>query len=1432
MVLYNPNAANFIDKNLAASSLGKAGGEPEGFVATSRYDVFLSHASADKPAVQELARRLRERGLEPWLDVWNLIPGAAWQEAIEVALEHSAACAVCLGPGGTGPWQNAEMRAALSRQHETGRMRVIPVLLPGAERGERSRLPPFLAENTWVEFHHGLDDEGALHRLACGIRGIEPGLGPGEAIVPGASPYRGLEHFRVEDAPFFFGREALIGWLLDKLRPGRAASRLLALVGPSGSGKSSLVHAGLLAALARGEEIAGSENWPVVTCRLGEKPLEDLAVALGGNATELPTRIRDLAENPRMLHLTARLALGGAPPERRYVVVIDPFEPLFTRCHDEAERRAFLGNLLEATAAADGPTVVILTLRSDFLGRAAAYPELAAALSDRQVLVGPMSPAELKRAIERPARLAGGDLEGGLTELLLRDIENQAGSLPLLAHTLFVLWEKRDGRSMTRAAYETIGGVAGALDGHAETAFGELSLPEQAVCRRVFLRLVQMGEGAVVTRRFRTLSELVPSGSSDLEREDIERVVRLLADARLLTTEGKDGPPRVTLAHEALIRGWKRLGEWIEKDRAARRLRDELDAAAQKWLQSGRDPADLYRGARLAQAEEWADEHPGELNQSEHEFLQASLALRDEEGSRERVRAQRFKRLSVGLASVAVLFLFAMVLAVVQWRQVERQSQRNMATTLARQAQTVFETDPSVGLLLSIEAARRAERGGEPRLAAVEEVLRSNLARFGGRPLGPRTKTSFLTVNQRWLVTVAEDRKILVWDLTAKNPAAAPETLLELAVGELDFRSTFALSPDRRWLLTRVGGVSEMHDLRSKAKPVSVETADGLGPQGPFSPDSQWLVSQKAGKVILRNLLGRKPFPLPMSNVRSVTFSADSRWLATADKEGIKLWDLQSPDPPLGPRQVLPGSQEAFSLVFSRDGHKLAALAGSVPKVWSIRPDGIGEEPLVLKGKGCERRSPFGLADLSPDGRWLLAISPALGIVKPGEIVEEQRLCLWAVSPEGAAQPKLSEPGAPLAVFSPDSRWFAIARSEGISLHRLSYLQESPLFLPFGGRTHASPHDLAFSPDTRWLVLHSYDDPPRLWDLERLDQDFEPSRIPIPAVKGIVVSPDGRRVLITRNRNLFVWDLPSNRSLGPVPEASECDGWAFSPEGRWLACGSRDGKVLAWQVIDQGDVSRPRLLLRHRAKITALAFSSDARWLASGDAKGSTWRSSLAGIDAPLQLKNEQDHEVVRALAFQPGGHRLAIAGESGVVSFYNVENGRFEGDLPRGGTVRALAYRPPDGQWLAIARLGGPIVLWKSSQENLSLLNPNKAVPELAWSSDGRWLASADLLESARLQIWQFQGIKTPHSPVDLPAVHASTTWWGATLTINPEDDSVIALGASELITWDLRLENLLASACRRVGRNLTRPEWDDYLAAEEPYNGRSPCPELPASD
>jgi len=306
----------------------------------AKYDVFLSYHRADEAAVRQVAGYLATNvGLEVFFDQWNLIPGEPWQEAIEEALAEAASCAVFIGTRGIGPWEHEEMRVAIDRRVGDRDFRVIPVLLPGARRGDRGRLPSFLTRATWVEFRQELEEQRVLTRLVAGIRGRSPGPDPVQLKTGDIHPYRGLGAFEEEHARFFFGREASTDWLMSLL----GESRFLAVIGPSGSGKSSLVRAGLVPAL-RGGEPHGHGGRQILVLKPGQRPLESLAfslASLGGqevSAADLGAQISAMREDSRQVHLMVGLALRQEPEDHQAVLVVDQFEEVFTLCADEDER--------------------------------------------------------------------------------------------------------------------------------------------------------------------------------------------------------------------------------------------------------------------------------------------------------------------------------------------------------------------------------------------------------------------------------------------------------------------------------------------------------------------------------------------------------------------------------------------------------------------------------------------------------------------------------------------------------------------------------------------------------------------------------------------------------------------------------------------------------------------------------------------------------------------------------------------------------------------------------------------------------------------------------------------------------------------------------------------------------------------------------------
>ncbi|MCP4545558.1 MAG: TIR domain-containing protein [bacterium] len=601
-----------------------------------RFDAFLSHHSADKPAVEELALKLQTARFEVFLDKWNLIPGKPWQEDLEKALRQSRTCVVFLGPSGPGPWENVEMRTALDQAVPDKTFRVIPVLLPGTSMPEPGDLPPFLSRLTWVDFRQGLEDEEGFRRLICGIQEKEPGPSTEhDPTVEDVCPFRGLEPFDAEHTRFFCGREALTQYLVEALR----RSRFLAILGPSGSGKSSAIRAGLIPALNNGA-LPGSADWKLLVMKPGSRPLAELAahlMRLSSQDTDPVSCILQLQESlrtdARALDAGLRLAFMEHGRTARILIVVDQFEELFIQSSDE-DRQAFLNNLLYASGITDGLVSLVVALRADFYARAAIYPELADRVAAYQLVVTPMLEGELRQAIELPAQRVGLTFDDGLVDTIMRDLQGQPGALPLLEHALLALWEKRQGSRLTFDAYEQIGRVNGALAHWAEEVYTDFSSSQQTIARRILLGLVEPGKGTEDTRRRASLVEFLTEPEHTSE---VETVIERLASARLLTTDcdAASGEKLVDIAHEALLYDWPRLRSWIEESRSALRIHRWLSANAEEWARLERDEGNLMRGAQLAEVEAWSVEHGQEMSGLEREFLASSLAFRKREEERE-----------------------------------------------------------------------------------------------------------------------------------------------------------------------------------------------------------------------------------------------------------------------------------------------------------------------------------------------------------------------------------------------------------------------------------------------------------------------------------------------------------------------------------------------------------------------------------------------------------------------------------------------------------------------------------------------------------------------------------------------------------------------------------------------------------------------------
>jgi len=572
----------------------------------------------------------------------------------------------------------------------------------------------------------------------------------GAVPISEVCPYKGLAAFDVDDAAYFFGRERLVGELSART----VGVGMLGVVGPSGSGKSSAVLAGLVPSLIAGL-LPGSERWRHVLMRPGEHPIQELrsALASAGLSTDGDGDI------------TA--AIGQLEANGRLVLIVDQFEELFTTTVDDQEGDAFVEALVRAAREDNERVVVVLTIRADFYGHCAEYPELARLLAANHVLVGTMNADELRRAVELPARRVGLRVESALSHALVDEVTDEPGGLPLLSTTLVELWGEREGGWLRMEAYERSGGLRGAVARLAERSYQQLTDAERRTAKTVLLRLVGSGEGEAAVRRRVPIAEFDPdrniAAATALDR---------LTEDRLLTRS--DG--LVEIAHEALIREWPRLRDWLEEDVQGRAVRGHLTEAAKQWQEADRNPAELYRGPRLSVAMDWAAIHSGALNDLEQAFLSESRQASEREAERQRRTNRRLRGLLAGVAVFLVLALLAGGVALVQRGRAResaakagRQADIARSRELASSAISVLDEDPELTVLLANEAKRAAP--GEalpPRLVtALHDAVRSMrtlMSRGWDRSLPFKQIDGVMSPDASLLAVTGRKETLQAWD--------------------------------------------------------------------------------------------------------------------------------------------------------------------------------------------------------------------------------------------------------------------------------------------------------------------------------------------------------------------------------------------------------------------------------------------------------------------------------------------------------------------------------------------------------------------------------------------------------------------------------------------------------------------------------------------
>ncbi|MBI5927750.1 MAG: protein kinase [Chloroflexi bacterium] len=538
-----------------------------------------------------------------------------------------------------------------------------------------------------------------------------------------SNPYKGLKAFQEADADDFFGREILIQHLIHRMNEKHSLAHFLAVVGPSGSGKSSVVKAGVLPAL-RKNAIPGSSRWFVAEMTPSSDPIGELETALLRIAAEPPPdmahRLRDTSNG--LLELLPEVLPDY--PNCDFLLVIDQFEEVFTQVEKEVDRAHFLDSLRIASSAPNIPFRVVITLRADFYDRPLLYPEFGALVRERTEVVLPLSTEELERAIAGPAERIGMNVEAALIASIIADVREEPGTLPLLQYALTEVFERRQGKTLTLEAYQVSGGALGALARRAEDLFMEMPEDEQLATRQLFMRLVTLGEGTEDTRRRARWAEMISmSGDAELVRHVLEKFAKF----RLFTLDNdpQTREPTVEVAHEALIRQWRRLREWLDDSREDLRMQRRLTSATEEWLNQKKDPSFLANGVRLQQFEALANSGRLALTQQEIEYIQSSVTEHQRQMEAEKNRQERElalvkqgrDRLRVLLIGASVAAIVTLILAIFAFNQ-RSVARDNEAQAKSNERRAIAESNLRATAQAETQVERDQALANESRLLA------------------------------------------------------------------------------------------------------------------------------------------------------------------------------------------------------------------------------------------------------------------------------------------------------------------------------------------------------------------------------------------------------------------------------------------------------------------------------------------------------------------------------------------------------------------------------------------------------------------------------------------------------------------------------------------------------------------------------------------
>lgn len=1138
------------------------------------------------------------------------------------------------------------------------------------------------------------------------------------------NPYKGLLAFQSADNQDFFGRERLIQEVLERMAEANSnrieidpnsllrktsLTRFIAIVGPSGSGKSSLVKAGLIPALWRGD-LLKPEHWFVVEVIPGSHPVDNLDIALAKVAATYSPNLHELLRRDQYgLIRAAQLILPNDGSE--LVLVIDQFEEVFTLVRDEAVRLQFLNMLVAAVTDTRSRVRIVITLRADFYDRPLCYPEFGEMVRSRMVTILPLTANELERAIIRPAERVGAIFEPGLVASIIAEVNYQPGALPLLQFTLTELFERRSGLSLTREAYESIGGAVGALANQANTIYHELSEAGQDAVRQMFLRLVTLGEGTGDTRRRVPRSELMAiTPNKDL----MEDLIDTYASYRLLSLDHDPATcaPTVEIAHEALIHDWGMFREWLMESREDLRIHQQLMLSAEQWINANRDPSFLATGGRLTQFESLVEKARIATSEDERIFVNASISERLRRDYEREVQQKRMLSLQRSIIVILAVFLLTAVtlsiFALLSRNDALSQSRIAFSRQLA--AQALAELRDPVGnyeyaALLAIRALNE-EYDSVADSALVEAAFRLPLRVLIGH--SDEVYDAKFSPDGRYVLTGSADQTARLWN-------AFTGQLIETFRGDGGEVYAVAFSPDGNFILTGNEDHSvRMWELASNQQLRPFNGHDGSVDSVTFSPDGTHILTRSTedGTARLWDAVSGKQLRIVAHDgSRGVAFSPDGNALLVSDAGNVVTLTETSTDHLL--QTFLTNGNPIYAVAFSPDGQFV--LTGSMDNTATLWETASGREIYTLRGHSSSVRG----VTFSPDGKYILTGS------------SDHTMRLWDVA-TGQEVRRFGAHSARIwsVDFSPDGRTILSASADHtVKLWNVATNDELATFSEFQDEVY----DVAFSPTGDYVLIASADGTAGIWDVAS-QQEIRLLLGHTRTTFSVAFSPDGAYALTGNDdATAKLWDTATGREVRTfIGHADGILGVAFSPDGTYVLTGSKDTTARLWNAAIGREV---RTFIGHANAVNGVSFSPDGTYTLTVSADGSVklWET-ISGQEVRTFTSNAAFYDA----RFSPDGRFILTGNANGSVILWDVISGN-QVRTYAGATnsVYNVAFSL-DGNYIAAGSADRTAIIWNSATGVIVriLRGHRAAVWGIAFSPDSRFVLTGSLDHTANL--WQ----------------------------------------------------------------------------------------------